>query len=73
MSQQLLKCLPHVAIISDGIGSLVFLKTRELVVFILRSLPDSLFGDVPDLDSKKAAEIAKGREKWKSLRTPKRC
>ncbi len=26
----------------------------------------SLFSDVPDLDSRKAAEIAKNREKWKS-------
>ncbi len=35
--------------------------------------PDSIFGDVPDLDSRKAAELAAGREKWKSLRPSKRC
>ncbi len=34
---------------------------------------DSLFGDVPDLDSGKAAEITKEREKWKSFRSLKRC
>ncbi len=35
---------------------------------VKRPTPDSLFGDVPDLGSRKAAEIAKDREKWKSLR-----
>ncbi len=39
----------------------------------VRPTPDSLFGDVPDLDSRKAAEIAKDREKWKSIRPSKRC
>ncbi len=39
----------------------------------VRPTLDSLFGDVTDLDSTKAAEIAKGREKWKSLRPSKRC
>ncbi len=39
----------------------------------VRPTPDSLFGDVPDLDSRKASEIPKGREKWKSLRSSKRC
>ncbi len=34
----------------------------------VRTTPDSLFGGVPDIDSRKAAEIAKDREKWKSLR-----
>ncbi len=29
--------------------------------------------DIPDLDNRKAAEIAKDREKWKSLRPAKRC
>ncbi len=27
---------------------------------------DSIFGDVPDLDSRKAAEIAADGEKWKT-------
>ncbi len=35
--------------------------------------PDSIFGDVPDLDSRKAAELAADREKWKSLRPSKPC
>ncbi len=35
--------------------------------------PDSLFGDVPDLDSSKAAEIAADIEKWKSISPSKRC
>ncbi len=39
----------------------------------VRPTTDSLFGDVPDLDSTKAAEIAKHREKWKILRRSKRC
>ncbi len=39
----------------------------------VRATPDSLFGDVPDLDSGKAAEIVKDGEKWKSLRPSKRC
>ncbi len=34
---------------------------------------DTFFGDVPDLDSRKAAELAADREKWKSLRPSKRC
>ncbi len=33
---------------------------------------DSLFGDVPELDSRKAAEAAADREKWKSPRPSKR-
>ncbi len=31
-----------------------------------RPTPDSLFGDFSDLDSRKAAEIAKEKENWKS-------
>ncbi len=38
-----------------------------------KKTPDSLFGHVPDLDSRKAAEIAKEREKWKSLWPSKHC
>ncbi len=38
----------------------------------VKPTPGSLFGDVPDLDSGKEAEIANDREKWKSLRPPKR-
>ncbi len=44
---------------------------RETIGF--SKTPDSLFGDVPDLDSRRAAEIAKDREKRKSLRPSKRC
>ncbi len=32
-----------------------------------------LFGDVPDIESRKAAEIANDREKWRSLRPSNRC
>ncbi len=32
----------------------------------VNSTPESLFGDVPDLDSGKAAEIAKNRESEKA-------
>ncbi len=39
----------------------------------VRPNPDSLFGDVPDLDRRKAAEIAKERENWKILRPSMRC
>ncbi len=35
--------------------------------------PDLLFGDCPDLDCRKAAEIAKYREMWKKLMPSKRC
>ncbi len=46
---------------------------RRVRMNCVRPTPDSLFGDVLDLDSRKAAEIAKDREKWKSLRPSKRC
>ncbi len=36
---------------------------RRVLMNCVRPTPDSLFGDVPDLDSGKAAEIAKDREK----------
>ncbi len=32
------------------------------------STPDSIFGDVPDLDSRNAGELVADREKWKRLR-----
>ncbi len=32
-----------------------------------------IFGDIRNLDSGKAAKIAKDREKWKSLKPSKRC
>ncbi len=44
-------------------------RTNELS----QTTPDSLFGEVPDLDSRTAAEIAKDREKWKILSPSKRC
>ncbi len=34
----------------------------------VRPTPDSLFGDVPDRASRKAAEMAQDRENWKSRR-----
>ncbi len=40
---------------------------RRVLMNCVKPTPDSLFGDVPDLDSGKAAEIAKDREKWKSF------
>ncbi len=46
---------------------------HKIVTTASSQTPDELFGDAPDLDSGKAAEIAKDREKWKSLRPPKRC
>ncbi len=46
---------------------------RRVLMNCARPTPDSLFGDVPDLDSKKAPEIAMEREKLKSLRPSKRC
>ncbi len=39
----------------------------------VRPTLDSLFGDVPDLDSRKAADMAKNKEKWKSIRLSKLC
>ncbi len=39
---------------------------RRVLMNCVRPTPDSLFGDVPDLDGRNAAEIAKEREKWKS-------
>ncbi len=46
---------------------------RRVLMNCVRTTPDSLFGDVPDLDSRKAAEIAKDIGKSKSLRPSKRC
>ncbi len=46
---------------------------RRVLMNSVRPTPNSLFGDFPDLDSRKAAEIAKDREKWKILRPSKRC
>ncbi len=48
-------------------------EIRQVLMNCDRPTPDSPFGDVPDLDNRKAAEIAKDREKWKSLRPSKRC
>ncbi len=36
----------------------------------VRPTPDSLFGDAPDLDSRKAAEIAKGKGKGEKALGP---
>ncbi len=46
---------------------------RRVLMNCDKPTPGSLFGDVPDLDSGKAAEIAKDWEKWKSLWPSKRC
>ncbi len=46
---------------------------RRVLMNCVKPTTDSLFGDVPDLDSGKAAEIAKDREEWKSLRPSKCC
>ncbi len=43
---------------------------RRVLMNCVRPTPDSLFGDIPDLDSRKAAEIAKDRDKaFKALLT----
>ncbi len=39
------------------------LVIRKVVMNCVRQTPTSLFGDVPDLDCAKAAEIAKDRKK----------
>ncbi len=39
---------------------------RRVLMNCVRPAPDSLFGDVPDLDSKTAADITKDREKRKA-------
>ncbi len=61
----------------DGLGHILRLEVHRVIRRVLmncvRPTPDSLFGDVPDRDSRKAAEIAKDREKWKSLRPSKHC
>ncbi len=46
---------------------------RRVLMNCVRPSPDSLFGDAPELDSRKEAEISKDRENWKSLRPSKRC
>ncbi len=46
---------------------------RRVLMNCVRPTPDSLFDDVPDLDSRKTGEIAKDMEKWKSLRPLKSC
>ncbi len=45
---------------------------RQVLMNCVKPTPDSIFGD-PDLDSRKAAELAADREKWKILRPSKRC
>ncbi len=46
---------------------------RQVLINCVKPTPDSLFGDVPELDSRNAAELAVDRDKWKSLRASKRC
>ncbi len=46
---------------------------RRVLMNCVRPTTDSIFGDVPDLDSRTEAEIAKDREILKSLRPSKRC
>ncbi len=48
-------------------------EIRRVLMNCVRPTPDSLFGDVPDRDSRNADEIADDREKWKSLWPSKRC
>ncbi len=40
---------------------------RQVLLNCVRSTPDSLFGNVPDLDLEKATEIAYDRDKWKAM------
>ncbi len=47
-----------------GLPNLIMVNCKEMEF----TTPDSIFGDVPDLDSRKEAEIGKDREKWNSLR-----
>ncbi len=37
-----------------------------MLINCVKPTPDSLFGDIQELDSRKAVEIAADREKWKS-------
>ncbi len=59
--------------IQEAAKRLVNPVIRQVLMSCVKPTPDSIFGDVPDLDSRKAAELAVGREKWKSLRSSKRC
>ncbi len=46
---------------------------RQGFIDCVKPTPDSIFGDVPDLLSREAAELAAEREKWKPLWTFKHC
>ncbi len=45
---------------------------RQVPMNYVKPTLDSLFGDVPDLDGRKAVELTADREEWKGLRSSKR-
>ncbi len=49
------------------------LLTRSVLFECVPPTPESLYGDVPNLDIATASKIAKDRTEWKKLRPSKRC
>ncbi len=46
---------------------------RRVLMNCVRVTPDSLFGDVPDLNNREAAEITRGQGKVEKPQASKRC
>ncbi len=61
----------------NWLGHILRLEQHRIIQQVLlvcaRPTPDSLFGDVPEPDPRKAAEIPNDRETWKRLRPSQRC
>ncbi len=56
----------------NSLGHILRLEEHQIIQEVLmncvRPTPDSLFGDTPDRDNRKASEITTDREKWKKSR-----
>ncbi len=54
-------------------GARKVLTTRRVLLESVPPTPESLYGDVPNLDIATATKIAKEKIEWKKLRPSKRC
>ncbi len=46
---------------------------RKVLLNCVQPTQESLYGDIPDLDVRRAMEIAQDREKWKKIRPSQHC
>ncbi len=51
----------------------LYRTVRKILLSCVKPTPESIFGDVPDLNITKAILDAKNRSKWKKLRPSSRC